>query len=178
MRIPGRSAEELARDLREEQLAPTADELTEIFDEQEQGGELSADSWIALLRLASIMDLDPHPIHVGTLVCRPDDDEFEPWRLEGLVPERRLVDLIEHGATPTPAEIDQWREEHMEAAFTDDASGLFRVMAQTIADSHPRKRLLVTLHGDQAMLEGVVGVFRSADEARTYLSGFGNFGWD
>jgi hypothetical protein len=61
--------------IRDQALTPTVDELADVFDECERGGELSTDAWLAVRRLAHAMETTP--TEIGTIVWWPTDPETE-----------------------------------------------------------------------------------------------------
>jgi hypothetical protein len=173
--IPGHPAGQWQYDPEPDAKLPSPSELRDIFDEQAHLSELSADSWLALRRLA--FSLDGEPVQYGPLVCRPNDDEFDPEMLRDEWPESR-VDALESGhAKPTLQELERWREVHMERARLDEAPGFFAAQGWVIKDDTGRERILVTLHGDRGTFERVARLFQSVDDAAKQLSTYGEFEW-
>jgi hypothetical protein len=173
--IPGHPAGSWCYEPEEKRLPPpTAEELGEIFRDQDALKDLTADAWLALRRS---IEGTVEPVQFGELVCTPDDDEFNVERIDDMVDAERFRALQAGDDEPTPEELSAWRTAHIEAASMDEASGHFAVHGWEVRAADGETRLLVTLHGDRGSLERVAGLWPSVEAAAAGLREFGRFQW-
>jgi hypothetical protein len=173
--VPGHPAGSWRYEENGPKRSPTPAELSEIFDEQSGIGTLSADSWLALRRLAET--LDGVSDQFGQLVCRPERDDFDPVLLEDEISPERLDALAAGQAEPTVEELARWEAIYMQQARENAGRGVFVVLGWTVRDERGRERVLVTLHVDQGSFERVAGLFVSIHEAQQSLREYGEFEW-
>lgn len=172
--IPGHPVGQLPYNGYVEKAPPSPKEVGEIFQEQDALGFLSPDSWIALRRLA--LSLEGEPAKYGSLICRPDDHQFQPDLISDNLTDARWDELSERDAPPTTNELELWRQRYMECA-RGGGPGLYTVMGWEVRDDREATRMLVTLHLDHATLERVAGLYATATAASADLETYGAFEW-
>lgn len=154
-------------------LAPLPAELAAVFDELEQFGELSTDSWVSLRRLGYSMEGEP--FKAAHLIRDPADEEFNPdLILDGLTSGR--YDELHDGASPTEEEISRWKERFM-AQAGEGGEGGYLVMIWAVSDDRQRTQFLVTLHLDHASFHAVAGIYPTIEQVDAALRSEGEVEW-